>query len=302
MAFNSNDLYTLSGGVAIFNYWNPFVTKHDTSSFYNWEQDNLPLYDLEERTHYLWEKFGYPLSAVPSMALLVSSTVPTDTASSANVFTSVSAAIEALPEIIRMPTLIEVALSGDLGTIELNNIKCEEDGALEIINRGFAPLAEWSELSGTGATTTYVNMYNTANADTHDYTPNVFSGIGAVKYYSESSALAFSANTGSLFPVAGEPGYFRHLMFATSQCSAVATSPSKTGYGFVGIGNNTAFLATDGNNIQVRPIARGSFPGAAGVTDASMDTLDVSTYNSVDAAYMVRKQPINGYQLLNTFL
>ena len=57
MAFYADDLYTASAGVTIYNYWNPYVTKHDTSSFYNWEQDNLPLYDLEERTYYLWEKF-----------------------------------------------------------------------------------------------------------------------------------------------------------------------------------------------------------------------------------------------------
>ena len=76
------------------------------------------------------------------MALVVSSTVPTHLSLSSNVFTSVSAAIEALPEIIRMPTLIEVALSGDLGSLHLNNIKCEGDGALEIINRGSIPLTQ----------------------------------------------------------------------------------------------------------------------------------------------------------------
>ncbi|MHA2201731.1 MAG: hypothetical protein ACXABN_17810, partial [Candidatus Thorarchaeota archaeon] len=144
MAFYADDLYTASAGVTIYNYWNPYVTKHDTSSFYNWEQDNLPLYDLEERTYYLWEKFGYPLSAVPSMALLVSASVPTNSPLSSNVFTSVSAAIEALPEIIRMPTLIEVALSGNMGELNLNNIKCEDDGALEIINRGFGSILSTS--------------------------------------------------------------------------------------------------------------------------------------------------------------
>ena len=63
--FDINDLYTVSAGVLLSDYWNHFVTKHDTSSFYNWEQDNLPLYDLEERTDYLWEKLGWPTSSLP---------------------------------------------------------------------------------------------------------------------------------------------------------------------------------------------------------------------------------------------
>jgi len=297
MAFNSNDLYTLSGGVTIFNYWNPFVTKHDTSSFYNWEQDNLPLYDLEERTHYLWEKFGYPLSAVPSMALLVSSTVPTDLASSSNVFTSLSAAVEALPEIIRMPTLIEVAVSGDIGSLDLNNIKCEEDGALEIINRGFAPLAEWSELSGNTVTTSFVSVYDKRFADSYDHTPAQFSGVGPIKYYTESSALAFSANTGGLFPAVGVNGFSRNLVFATSQCSATGTSPSKPGYGFVGIGNNVPYLI-NANTIKLTPLMR-TGSAALGVVDSTIDTLDVSCYDPTDSSALMRPRPQADYQLLN---
>jgi len=297
MAFNSNDLYTLSGGVTIFNYWNPFVTKHDTSSFYNWEQDNLPLYDLEERTHYLWEKFGYPLSSVPSMALLVSSTIPTHLAASSNVFTSLSSAVEALPEIIRMPTLIEVAASGDIGSLDLNNIKCEDDGALEIVNRGFAPLAEWSELSGTGVTTSFVSMYDDTNANAYDHTPYQFSGVGPIKYYTESSALAFSATTGDLFPALGAIGFSRSLVFAASQCSATGTAPSKPGYGFVGIGNNASYLV-DANTIKMNPLMRtGATQG--GVVDSTIDTLDVSCFNTFDSSAMMRAQPQSGSQLLN---
>ena len=58
MPFNPNDIYTSSGSVMLYNSWTPYVSKYDTSSFYNWEQDNLPLYDLEERTYELWEQQG----------------------------------------------------------------------------------------------------------------------------------------------------------------------------------------------------------------------------------------------------
>ena len=140
MTFNKLDLYTVSAGTEIFNFWNPFVTKFDSSSFYSWEQDNTPLYDLEERTDYLWEKLGWATSSVPGLVLSVSSSIPTHLDVSSNVFTTLQGAVDALPEILRFPTLIEVAVSGDIGELNLNNVKCEGNGALEIINRVFSTL------------------------------------------------------------------------------------------------------------------------------------------------------------------
>ena len=71
MPFKSEDIYSASGNAKLFNVWTPYVSKFDTSSFYNWEQDNLPLYDLEERTYELWEQQGWPTSSVPGLALTV---------------------------------------------------------------------------------------------------------------------------------------------------------------------------------------------------------------------------------------
>jgi hypothetical protein len=61
MAFTASDIYLTSGLASLTNSWTENVTKFNTSSMYNWEQDNLPLYDLDERTNYLWEKLGYPI-------------------------------------------------------------------------------------------------------------------------------------------------------------------------------------------------------------------------------------------------
>ncbi len=71
MPFNDTDIYTSSGSVMLQNSWTPYVSKYDTSSFYNWEQDNLPLYDLEERTYENWEQAGYATSGVTGFALTV---------------------------------------------------------------------------------------------------------------------------------------------------------------------------------------------------------------------------------------
>jgi hypothetical protein len=53
------------------------------------------------------------------------------------IFTSLSAAIESLPERINHPTLIEVGSHGNLGLAEIKGITFGKDGSLEIINRNF---------------------------------------------------------------------------------------------------------------------------------------------------------------------
>ena len=136
MPFDPTDLYSASAGTKLSNYFNPFVTKFDSQSFYNFEQDNEPLFDLEERTHYLWEKAtGFATSSLAGMPLVVSGSLATD---NPNIFTSVQDAIDALPNVIITPTLIEVAASGELGGLNLQNIEVKGDGVLEIINRGHA--------------------------------------------------------------------------------------------------------------------------------------------------------------------
>ena len=141
MPFLATDHYTASSNVKLLNSWTDTVAKFDTSSFYNWEQDNLPLYDLEERTYHMWERAGYPTSSVPGMILAVSG----DATASAlqcnpNLFTTVSGALNALPDILRFPVILEIGSFGDLGRIEINNLKCEGTGSLEIINRNFGKI------------------------------------------------------------------------------------------------------------------------------------------------------------------
>ena len=140
MTFNETDIYTASGSVALFNQWTPTVHKFSTDSFYNWEQDNLPLYDLEERTYHLWEQNGFSTSAgVPGLALSVSADADADVlAANRNVFTDLSSCIAAIPKIVRFPVLVEVGSIGDLGPLELHNFRIEEQGSIEIINRGFS--------------------------------------------------------------------------------------------------------------------------------------------------------------------
>ena len=135
MPFLSNDHYLTSGTSQLINAWTDPVYKFDSSSFYNWEQDNLPVYDLEERDDLLYEMAGYPLSSVTGMSLCVSNCG----IDNKKVFGTIEAALDALPNTIRFPIIIEVAASGELGELRLQDRVFEGPTAgLEIINRGFA--------------------------------------------------------------------------------------------------------------------------------------------------------------------
>jgi len=139
--FNSRDIYTSSGSVKVYNSWTPTVAKFDTSSFYNWEQDNLPIYDLDERTYELWEYNGYPTSSVGGLAFTVSGNAPAASlAANRNIFTTVSAAIAAIPRVVRFPVLVEVCNFGNLGKLELNDFQIVENGSIEIINRNYSTI------------------------------------------------------------------------------------------------------------------------------------------------------------------
>ena len=136
--FVSSDIYTGSGSVILYNCWTNAVTKFGSNDFYNWEEDNEPLYDLDERTYLAWEKLGFPTSCIPGLALTVSANAPASAFDcNSNIFPTVSAAIAALPQALCFPVLIEVANFGSLGALELHNIKCTGNGSIEIINRNF---------------------------------------------------------------------------------------------------------------------------------------------------------------------
>lgn len=251
MAFYSDDLYSVSSGAYLYDYWNPFVTKFDSSSFYSWEQDNIPLYDLEERTDYLWEKLGWPTSSIPGLVLAVSSDIPTHLDASTNVFTTIDDAIDALPEIIRFPTLIEVAVSGDLGDIKLDNIKCVGNGVLEIINRVHGTLYESGDVvgnPGTKGNCTFRSTYAAGNFATQ---------------VRDTSCLLLSSNTSSLYY--SDTGMSMH--------AAEFNNTELTPYTNVCLGNGTYKLTTTASLAQFV---------AADVTIGTSPFNDTTTDNSAE--------------------
>jgi hypothetical protein len=133
---NPSDVYVEGGSSDLLVCWTDKVTKYDASSFYNFEQDNLPLHDLDERTHLLWERLGHPTSSITGMSFIVSGDATT--ACNPQYFTTLESCLEAMPEVINYPILIEVASFGNLGDLELSNKVFGPNGSLEIVNRNSA--------------------------------------------------------------------------------------------------------------------------------------------------------------------
>ena len=185
MVFKRADIYTSSGSVMLYNSWTPSVAKFDTSSFYNWEQDNLPLYDLEERTYEMWEQGGFPTSGITGLALTVSAfAAETEDGQAAmlannNIFTNLSSCLAAIPKVVRFPVLVEVANFGDLGNLELHNIRIEEGGSIEIINRAYGKMYGFSGTASNVVTApTYNNWHGLTNKIvSQDFSATLFSGL-----------------------------------------------------------------------------------------------------------------------------
>jgi hypothetical protein len=199
--FLPNDIYTTSGSVKLFHCWTDKVTKYDSSSFYNWEQDNLPIYDLDERTFYLWEQLGYHTSSIPGVALVVSADAPDSAvACNKNVFRTLSAALEAVPQVINYPIIIEVASFGLLGDLVLNNHKFGPRGSLEIINRNFSR-QEYSVSNVAGLQTPVVssayyngtNTYNYVSSFNDNGLAGSIPAITPLKGFLDSSCLSISS-------------------------------------------------------------------------------------------------------------
>ena len=202
MTFNANDIYVAGGKDKIYNLWTPGVRKFDSNSFYNWEEDNIPIYDLEDRTYYLWEKLGSQSSSIDGAVLTVSAdasghVVNATTGQTAydldpNIFVDVSSAINALPEVLRYPVRIEICNFGSLGSLNLKNIKLVDRGALEIVNRNFAKIGLGFNRTGCKIQDNAVVTDVTQGVPTNVFASGV-SSIDLTQMLSASAGLAISA-------------------------------------------------------------------------------------------------------------
>ena len=107
------------------------VRKYTASSFYNWEQDNIPIDDLMTRTNSLGASIGLTASGIAGATLVLSSTA--DNANS--VYDNIDDIVNRIPKVLTFPLLIEICSYGNLGSLNLEGISIKGSGSLEVINR-----------------------------------------------------------------------------------------------------------------------------------------------------------------------
>ena len=111
------------------------VPKYDPSSFYNWEQDNVPIWTLEQRGDTLFQAMGSPGGNPGGMTFVLSSTGNFD--ESRGIYDNIYDIVERIPKRLKFPVLIELCTYGNLGKLDLANITCEGDGILEVRNQAY---------------------------------------------------------------------------------------------------------------------------------------------------------------------
>ena len=119
------------------------VRKYTASSFYNWEQDNIPIDDLESRTNSLGANIGLTASGIAGATLVLSGTA--DTANS--VYDSIDDIVNRIPKLLTFPLLVEICNYGSLGDLKLEGITIKGNGSLEIINRNHGQALHGDSLS-----------------------------------------------------------------------------------------------------------------------------------------------------------
>jgi len=271
MPFIPSDTYCSGGPLQLTDYWLPTVWKHDTSSFYNWEEDNEPIYDLEDRTNYLWEKGGYPTSGLQNLGavFVVSGAAHGIPPNHKNTFATLSGAIEALPDVIRYPIQIEVVKYGELEELNLKNLKFAKTGCLEIVNRLF----------------TKAKGHN-VNSDDHSIAKSVVSGgprlVSGIDLYNEKGdASAYSLST----------NVYDDTEFYNSGIACFSKSPFEDGTG------RPDRLAVSNDLVKSAERILLATPNASELLlakDLTAPSYDISSLRQIDDIYIYRAvQPID---------
>ena len=252
MPFLENDLYlyrdTTGNNKIVRGDWTSTVYKYDASSFYNWEQDNLPLYDLDERTELNWEQTGYAASSIDGVQLVVSDT-GADTAPPYQVFDSVSAALEKLPKVLRFPVIIEVAASGDLGNIDVEDFEfLGPDAGLEIVNRGFGKILCGSSIDNWDMDLS--GLSNQGNISAIGYV----SSLDLSNTLTDSSSLVLSTTVAESHTGGNFWNDYNRSIIRMSDVYSTGNQANPNAYGTAGNDKPSGYVANNGLTVNIKNV------------------------------------------------
>mgnify|MGYP003109932460 FL=1 len=152
----------VSGGSYVITSTNNLadIRKYNASSFYNWEQDNIPINDLETRTNSLGANIGLTATGIAGATLVLSSAADNDN----SIYDDIDDIVTRIPKILTFPLLVEICSYGNLGALKLEGISIKGNGSLQFINRNFG-----HSLHGDSA-------YEVVVSSTEDFNGVAFSG------------------------------------------------------------------------------------------------------------------------------
>ena len=194
------------------------VRKYTASSFYNWEQDNIPIEDLESRTNALALNTGQSSTSIEGVTMVLSSTAD----NTISVYDNISDILDRIPKILTFPILVEICDYGDLGELKLEGITLKGDGALQFINRNHA-----ASIDGNNANTNKVRAYkHNVNDEDVPWTAEAYPiEISSQDTWAKISAAA-STRTGASCFVSGTAGWNQNLrVFGTMKSDTEQPMP-----------------------------------------------------------------------------
>jgi len=119
----------------------PNITMFDASTFYNWEQDNIPLQELVKRTDTLFHHVGLNQDNLPDATVTYTLSSAGNVDSDIGIYDDIHDILDLIPKRLTYPVLVEICTYGALPEFELSDIVTEGDGQLEIVNRLFSHTA-----------------------------------------------------------------------------------------------------------------------------------------------------------------
>ena len=126
------EYYDVTGGPDYVVSDFPSVFHYDASTFYNYTQDNKYVSGLEIRNRTLSQGMGFVASGSHYQGVTFAVNWHGVSDIDYGMFSSIADAVAQIPKVLTYPLKIEVYGYGSLGELNLDSIKCQGQGALEV--------------------------------------------------------------------------------------------------------------------------------------------------------------------------
>ena len=297
----------VTGGTFVIEYPSTHlvgINKYHASQFYNWEQDNIPIDDLETRTNTLGSALGLFADNIDGTTMTLA-----NTETSANsVYGSIDNILKLIPKTITFPILVEICTYGNLGDLVLENITLKGRGKLEFINRNYA-----TAISGD---TNHALSKGTATITGFPWGDEVItSSITSQKLVSNITAAAATntRTTNNCYDRAEWNKYVRAVSYRDLSTDLTIGEPlfnvssstkpillgadSATTYNLSAVPYSDVTLSADANPTEFSISGQTSFRGTRYHTDPAADSIASPTYLYGNWFNSVRVENCRGSQI-----